>query len=179
MTGSRQRYALFCHATNVRDAKIGKHRPSAYSENVFRLDVAVNYSKSVRIRERVGDVCALRGGLLHSHSAFASETPTPGLAGDQRHHVKKAAIGLAGIEQRNDSRMNQLRHQCDLALKTLRSDGVRQLLGEHLDGYWPVEVRVMGAVDDCHSTASDFPVHAEAGGKRDRAGTGGKHRQID
>src|SRR5687768_15890143 len=113
--GSCQRYALFSHTTNARDAEIRKHRPPAYSEDVLRFDVAVNYSKSVRICERVGYVCSQRGGLLHRHPPFASETPTQGFAGDQRHHVKKPAISLAGIEQRHNSRMNELRHQSDLA----------------------------------------------------------------
>jgi hypothetical protein len=105
--------------------------------------------------------------VLHRHPLLAGETATQGFAGNQRHHVKKPAVGFAGIKQRDDSRMNQLRHQCDLALKAFRSDGVRELLGEYLDGDRPIEMIVVGAVYDCHSAAADFLVYAKPGWKGD------------
>lgn len=72
--------------------------------------------------------------------------------------------------------MDELRHQRDLALEPLGTDGIRQMFREHFDGDLAIEVSVVRAVDYGHSAASNLAVYSEARRQPDLTGQDRRHR---
>jgi hypothetical protein len=61
--------------------------------------------------------------------------------------------------------MGELRGDLDLAQKSLRSDGVRQLGLEKLDRDLPSMSDVIGEIDGCHPAAADLALDSIAPGQ--------------
>ena len=62
--------------------------------------------------------------------------------------------------------MRQCGGDLDLAKKSLRAHGARQLRPEDLDGDLAAVLEISGEEDVCHSTAADLPLYGVAVSKR-------------
>ena len=117
---------------------------------------------AVRVRERLGDVSAERGAVGRRDALLTYETRAKRFPGDQRHDVEQAATDFAGVEQRHDAGMHQLRHQSDLALEAFRAQGVGQVGGQDFDGDVAPQMPVVRSIHDGHAAAPDLAIELES-----------------
>jgi hypothetical protein len=76
-----------------------------------------------------------------------------------RHHVERAAFGLAGIEHGQDVGMLQLRRDPDLPDEALAAQVRGQLRAEDLQGHLGVVALIVSQVDRRHPTFADGPLN--------------------
>ena len=117
-----------------RDAEVGDDRPAALEQNVFRLDVAMDDAALVRVRRarrplRVAMRTASATGSWRSRSRRCAKT----LAFDERHDVEQLTGRDAGVEQRKNARMLQLRRRPNLGQESLGADDRGEFSAEHLE----------------------------------------------
>ena len=86
---------------------------------------------------------------------------------DQRHDEVVQSVGVAGIEDRQDSGVVQLAEQPDLAQKPRGSNDRTEMLLQNLEGDGTVLGGVPTAVDKGHAAATDLVRHLIA--RKDRA----------
>ena len=92
-----------------RNAEVGHQRVAVLPQDVFGLDVAVDYSQPMRVATRVGDFTRDQDRVVDRQLPLPLEARAQCLARDQRHHVVQQAVGLAAVEQQEDVRMLQPR----------------------------------------------------------------------
>ena len=86
-------------------------------QDVARLHIAVHDSVSVGVRQRLRYLRGDAEGLVDPELGVSLETSLQGLPGDVRHDVVEQPTRLAGLEQRQDVGVLQLRFDLDLAEK--------------------------------------------------------------
>ena len=114
------------------------------------------------IRERAGDLTRDRHGLLHRQLLFPLQALAQRLSLDVGHDVIQQLTGGAGIVQREDVGMVQLRGDLDLAQEPLRAQGRGDLLAQHLDGDGAVMAPVTGEKHDSHPSAPELALERVA-----------------
>src|SRR5207237_10814527 len=96
------------------DAEIGDERLPVVQQDILGLDVTVDHAVPMRVVERGGDTAGDRDRVREWQLLLARESVAKGLALDERHHVIQKRAYRAGIEQRQDVRVLQLRRDFDL-----------------------------------------------------------------
>ncbi len=83
-------------------------------------------------------------------------------AGHVRHHVVEESIGFAGIEQRQDVRVIELRRDPNLVQEAIRAERHGQLRTQHLDGDLTPMLEVTREIDGGHAAATQFALDSVA-----------------
>jgi len=79
---------------------------------------------------------------------------------DVGHHIVEEAVGLPGIEQRQDVRMLQGGGGGDLLHEAIRAQHRREVRLEDLDGHLAVVLQVLGEVHRGHAPLAELPLDA-------------------
>ena len=152
-------------AGGERDPEIGHQRLPVVQQDVLGLDVAVNDAVPVRVVERARDLARDPHRLVDRQLLLAVEPVAERLALDVRHDVVQEAVGGAGIEQREDVRVLQVRRGADLGQESLGADHRGELGPQHLDRDLAVVAKIVGEVDGRHAAGPELPKDAVAFGE--------------
>ena len=117
----------------------------------------------VRERERVGDLDQDADRLVHRELALRERGGRGGSPVHVGHDVVEEAVGLAGVEQRQDVRVLQPGGDADLAGEALGAEGRGELGAEHLDGDLAVVLQVVGEVDGGHAALAELALDPVGG----------------
>ena len=112
-------------------------------EDVLRLDVPMHDAPAVGVGEAVGRFGGDPHRLRDGQRPFARQAPPQRVPLDERHHVVEQAVGFAGVVQRKDVRVVELRRDVDLAEEALQAQEARQLREQHLDRHRAVVAEVV------------------------------------
>src|SRR5215210_4332557 len=88
--------------------------------------------------------------------ALALESLPKRLTLDERHHIVEEPIRRAGVEERQDVGMLEVRRRLDLGQEPLGADHGGQLWAQHLEGHPPVMPQVLSQVDDRHAALAQL-----------------------
>ena len=94
---------------------------AAGEEHVVRLDVAMDDPARMCVRQGVTDVAEDEHYLFRCQRTVARQSLAQREPRFIWHHVVQGAVGLSRIVERDDVRMLQLRHDLDLAEKSIRA----------------------------------------------------------
>ena len=106
----------------ARDAEVGQEHVAARQQHVVRLDVSMDDALGVRVGERVGQLAQDRRRVGQRQLPLAPQSRPQRLAVDVRHHVEERVTGRAGIEERKDVRMLEVRRGPDLGDEPIGAD---------------------------------------------------------
>jgi len=140
---------------NVGNAEIGEQGVVVGEQNVLRLYIAMHETISVRVIQSGADLVRDAERVVDRQLLLAIEPVAERSAGDIWRHVPERAVGFAGIDQRNDVRMRQLRGNSDLAQESLGADRSPKLLLQDLDGDLTLVLFLLGEVHGRHSAMAD------------------------
>ena len=127
----------------------------------------MNDAALVRVSERICDGDRNPHRLVDGQLLFAMETRAKRLAFDERHDVVQQAVRFAGVEQREQVRMLEIRRDADLAQESLRPEDGAELGVEHFERDEPLMLEVAREVDRRHAAAAQLAfddVRAREGG---------------
>ena len=157
--GARERLT-FDPGRSERDAEVGDDRMPAFEQDVLRLDVPVDHAAAVRVAQGIRHLARDGQGVVQRELLLAVHAGAQGLALHERHHVEEPSARLAGIVQRQDMWMPQVRGGLDLALEALTSQEFRELGAEHLDRDLASMLQVVCAIHRGHAADSQDTVDA-------------------
>ena len=111
------------------NTEISDDRCVAGEHDVLRLDVTMNNTVCVRIRQRRGDVPEYPQCVGDRQLALSGKPCAKRFTFDERHREERQPVGLASGEQRDDVRMLQPRRKLDLSLEPREADCRRHFGG--------------------------------------------------
>ena len=140
--------------------KVRNHGVSAFEQDVFRLDVAVDHVVRMGIAERVGHLAGDLERVLDRELLLAVEPVPEGLALDEGHDViqqswvvgRERRLDDTAVEEWEDVRVAEVRRGLDFAEEALGAECGGEFGAEDLDGDLAVVLQVLGEVDGwpCH-----------------------------
>ena len=133
------------------DAEVHHQGVAAGDHDVVGLHIAVHHAAGVGVGQCVGHFDQDSHRLGHRQLTLAVQPLAERLALDEGHDVVEVAIGLAGIEHREDVRVGELGRDLDFATETVGAQGGRQLGPENLDRHLALVPDVFGEVDRRHA----------------------------
>jgi hypothetical protein len=113
-------------------------------------------SLPMSVVERLSDVRGDPHRIVHGKLMLTVDAVAEGLALDVRHDVEQEAVGLAGIEQRQDVWMLEVGCDLDLGQKAFSPDNRSQFRLQDLEGHFAVVLEVVGQVDRGHAALAQF-----------------------
>ena len=137
------------------NAEVRDHRRARGDEDVLGLDVAMHHAGVVRMLERLEHVAQHFGGFADCERA-AREPRAQRFAAHVRHDVVQQAVRHAGIQQRQDMRMLQLRRGLDLGEEPLTPERCAKVRMQHLDGDIAVVLQVAREEDGGHPAGPEL-----------------------
>jgi hypothetical protein len=149
-----------------RDTEVGDQRASLLQQDVLRLHVPVDDPAAVRIVERLGRLEGDPHRVGHRQLTLALEPGAQRLALHVGHHVPEESVGLAGVEERQDVGVLELRSELDLLEEALGAEHRRELRVQHLDGHEPVVPHVLREPHGGHPTAAELALQRVTVGQR-------------
>ena len=117
----------------ARHAKVGDHDVPPFHQNILRLDVAVHQPLRMRVVQRVAHFASDAEDEREGQPAIPLETRAQRTLLEVGHHVVQQPVRFPGIQQRQDVRMPQPRHDGDLTQKPLRPERLGQLRLQHFE----------------------------------------------
>jgi hypothetical protein len=108
-------------------------------------------SLPMSVVERLSDVRGDPHRIVHGKLMLTVDAVAEGLALDVRHDVEQEAVGLAGIEQRQDVWMLEVGCDLDLGQKAFSPFRLQDL-----EGHFAVVLEVVGQVDRGHAALAQF-----------------------
>src|SRR2546423_343230 len=154
------------HVDRARDAEIGDDSVSAGEQNIFRLDVAVDDSLRVRVRQPIRGLAADLYRRVDWQLPFAIYSDSQSLAADVRHQIVEQRLDVTRIVEGEDVRVLQPRQHANLADESELA-GVRPLLGvQNFDSDLPVVSGVHREIYGGECALSDLTPDFIAAGKR-------------
>ena len=131
--------------------------PSAVSEQIPRLDVAVDHAAVVGVAQGPGDIHADPRHVPPGEGPPAVQFLFQAAAGDQFHGVEEVLVLVAEAEQPDDVRMVELSQGFDFRLEAMAEIGVvGHRRGEQLDGRRFAGLGVDPLIDRAHAAAAEF-----------------------
>jgi len=120
---------------------------------------------AVRVGERVGHLATDLERVLERQLLLTLQPVAQGLPFDEGHDVEERAVGLAGVEQRKDVRMGELRRDLDLAQEPVRTHRGGQFGAQDLERDVAVVSEIFGEVDRGHPALAQLALDGVAVGK--------------
>ena len=148
--------------------------PVRRQQDVGRLHVAMDDTRSVRIAERGGELSPQRQHPLARHPPRRRQRDVEGLAVDQLHRDIGDAVRLAHVVDRGDVGMAQRAGRARLSQETLAQVGMARVVGlQDLDRDRAADVRIAGAVYVGHRALAEAALDTVATKSSDRRRFGG------
>ncbi len=123
-------------------------------EHIARLDVAVDHSVAMRVRQRPGDIGGDFGGPVGVQRSGRAQDRRQGPAVDELHDDEVGTAVLAPVEDGHDVGVRQVGCRLGLAAEAFHERPVHRQLGkEHLESDRAVEQLVVGAIHLGHAAA--------------------------
>ena len=145
-----------------RDPEIGQQRLTVLEEHVLRLQVAMNHALAVRVIERLRQRLCQRDGPLDRQLPLPVEQCAQRLAGHVGHDVIEPPLHRAGVVQRQDVRVLEMRGEPDLLQESLGTDDRRDFRADDLDRDFTVVLAVPREVDGGHAAPPELPLEIVA-----------------
>jgi len=155
----------------ARDAEVGEHRVEVREQDVLGLHVAMDESLAMRVVECHAHVTRDPDRLREWHPPLALQSLAQRAVRHVRGHIVECAVGLAGVDERQDVGMGEARRDLDLPQEPLGADRSRELAPEHLDRDFAVVLLVLREVDGRHAAPTELAVNGIA--VREGRGEGG------
>ena len=152
-------------AHRQRDPKVRHHGLALVQHDVLGLDIAMDGAASVCEVEGRGDRPGNAQRLIERQRAFLLKALAEAPALDVRHHVIDEAIRLAGIDERQDVGVLELRREPDLAQEPLGAEEGGKFRAEHLDCDQAVVLQIASEIDRGHPAATEFALDRVAARK--------------
>ena len=177
--GGRETFAALrgIHGDGAGYTEVREQRAARMAEHVFRLEVAVDDSLAVRVREGFRKIGHDGYGIRDGQSVLAVEPMPQRLALYQWHHEKHAVAGGARVEQRQNRRMDEPRGDADLEQEAIAIEVAGAVGVEHLDGNVAAEDAVVRPPHGRHSAAAEDVPHFVSIAERDRGVRIDEHRR--
>jgi hypothetical protein len=128
-------------------------------KNVLRLEIAMNHSVRMRIVEGVADGDRDLHRLLDGELVLAVQALSKALTIDIRHYVVQLPVRLAGVEQRKQVGVLQVRRHFDLGQETFRAKDGAQFRTEHLECDASVVFEIAREIDGGHSSTASLALY--------------------
>ena len=144
-------------------AEVGHQRVAPGEHHVVGLDVAMHHAVLVRVGERIDHFGDQPHRFVHRQLAFAGQPLAKRLARHVRHDVVEEAVGVAGVEQRQDVRVLQLRGDLDFAEEARRPQRGGEILAQHLDRHLAMMLEVLGEIDRRHPALAELALDRDSG----------------
>ncbi len=125
--GGRDLLAAGSFTHRLGDSEVCHDRVLTTQEHVVGFDVPMDDSLGVCLGKGVRHVTEDSYGISQRQLVFAGELAAQRLTVHERHHVVQKAGGLAGIDERQDVRMLQVRGDLDLPQESRSTDDRREL----------------------------------------------------
>src|SRR5215204_6869587 len=110
----------------------------------------------VRVRQRAGDCHRNADALVDGQLFLAINALPKAFPVDVRHHVEWLAVHFAGVEQRQEVRMLEVRGDTNLREKAVDAEGGAELRVEELQGDGAAVAEVAREVHGRHTAAADL-----------------------
>src|SRR2546426_622228 len=151
----------------ARDPEVAYDRVARFKQDVFRLDVPVDYVMTVGIAQGVGHFASDLERVVEGQLLLPTQPVPQRLAFDVGHDVIEATVSLARVMKRQDVRMGEPSGDLDLAQEALGPDGGAKLGAQDLERNGPVVAKVVGEIDRRHSPAAEFALDRVTPGEGD------------
>ena len=138
------------------DPEVRHDRFATGDQDVFRLDVPMYDVVAVGVAQGACHFAGDSECLLERQLALPFKVFPEGFALDVRHHVVQEAVGLAGVDQRQDVGVVEASGNLDLSEEPLRAERAGELGLQHLDGDETMVLPVLGEVDGCHPPVAEL-----------------------
>ena len=154
-TGGGQPLARFC-AERACNAEVRHQRVPVGKQNVVRLDVAVENPFAVSVGERFSHVERDSNRLVQWQHFLAVEAGAERLSVDIRHRVPQLAGRLSGVQERDDTPVDQPRGHANLSVESVGGDGAVKFGSQNLECH-PAFVRHVAChIHDRHPARADL-----------------------
>ena len=137
------------------DAEVGDERLAFLEEDVLRLQIAVDDALAVGVVERAGDRRRDAHGLIDRELLLADEAGAERLALDVRHHIEEHLARRAGIEERQQVGMLEIRGDLDLGLEPIDTDDRAEVGAQDLERDAAIVANVPGQINLGHAAFAD------------------------
>src|SRR5438309_1812260 len=155
----------------ARDAEVGEHRVAVREQDVLGLHVAMDESLAMRVVECHAHVTRDPDRLREWHPPLTLQSLAQRAVRHVRCHIVERAVGLAGVDERQDVGMGEARRDLDLPQEPLGADRSREVAPEHLDRDFAVVLLVLREVNGRHAAPTELAVNGIA--VREGRGEGG------
>src|SRR5688572_19360507 len=145
------------------DPEVGDDRDSIRKENVLRLDVPVNDSLPMRMCQRTCNFTRQAQGVLERQGLPPAEQRTQRLPLDAWHHVVEDVAVSAGVEERDDVGVIEVRRYVDLAEEAVASDGSCDVRVQHLDRYITPVLEIVREIHHRHTAPAELTLDSIPG----------------
>ena len=146
-------------AERERDPEIGDHGLPVLEQDVLRLDVAVDHAVPVGIVQRARDGARDLDGRRHRELPLARQPLAQRLSLDVRHDIIDETAGLAGVEERQDVRVVQVRGDPNLAEEPLDAQQGGEVWSQHLQRDVAVVLQVARDIDRGHPADASLALY--------------------
>jgi hypothetical protein len=109
------------------DPEIGDDRLALLQKDIFRFDVAVDDAHAVGIGERISCITGDLYCIVDRKRSLAVQAFAEGFPGNERHHIVEDPVGLSGVEDREDVRVDEPGGDLDLAEEAIGPEHHGQL----------------------------------------------------
>ena len=169
---SAEAHARFGHPTPAVGPRRGERDPeirdlgvTSVEQDIFGLDVAVDDAVFVGVLQRVRHLRGDSHRVVHRQLMLPRQPIPQALPFHVWHDVVDQPVRLAGVEQREDVWVLQIRRGLDLGQEPLGAEDGAQLRPQHLERDLPVVPQVVGEVDGGHAALPQLPLEAVAVGE--------------
>lgn len=146
-------------AQRLRNPEVGDQRTAIRKKYVLRLDVTMDYSTGMRVRERTCHVPDETLGVVQRECTLAIESRPKCLTAYEWHYEVDRIAGIAHfalVQQRDDVRMTQRRNKSHLASEPIGVATCRDRGRENFHCDTVSRTHVERDEDATHSASADF-----------------------
>jgi len=139
---------------------------SGLEQDVRRLDVPVDHSLLVRVREGIGHFPGNLQGLFDRKRALPPQPVLQRLSFHVRHHVVQETVRFARVDQGEDARVGKTGHDLDLTQESRVAYRSRQLRVQDLQSHLAIVLQVHCQVHRRHPATADLSLDRVPVGQR-------------